>query len=218
MKNAKIPVSKEERKSSLVNMIEAYEKAFKVLVLDPELEMTEFDPKRAEEALMQVVSSRWRTRLWTMQEGAATKSLYFRCRNSALNLKSIEASMQDYNGNGKAYDGGTYRKILLIGGIAVKVAAHSYQPINKFWHCRHKQWQSALWAGMQNWTTTHVEGEPICFASPLGLPASAKRQLLAIDSKRHCEALLSEHDLRNSSWSVKASCSRTGRRLTRMDL
>jgi hypothetical protein len=187
-----VPLSREERKISLVNMIDVYQTAVKVLVLDRETEMVEFNWGRGDEAMMHMASSRWWRRLWTMQEGAVAKILYFRFKNLAVSLKTFQNATQDYDENGKAYDGGTYRKILLSGGIPIELAASSYLPLSKYWQCRHKHGQSALWAGVQGRTTSRAEDEAICFASLAGLPATAKRKLLDIEPNKRYKMLLSD--------------------------
>ena len=84
------PVSPEEAKNlALQEMYRTYDKATVVLVLDRGLISPRAKGMHADEACLRIATSRWMTRLWTLQEGAlpARRSkLFFQFTKTALPL------------------------------------------------------------------------------------------------------------------------------------
>ena len=74
------------QKFAIERMRETYEDAEAVLVLDSWLLLSKIDSRPDEEILTQIFASHWNRRLWTFQEGALAKSLYFQFSDGHYNL------------------------------------------------------------------------------------------------------------------------------------
>jgi hypothetical protein len=88
-----VPLEPLERKAAIVGLKRTYEEADKVLVLDSTLQQVT-NESDATETLMRIASSSWVRRLWTFQEGALSKSLYFQFANKSVTYASISAQRQ----------------------------------------------------------------------------------------------------------------------------
>lgn len=87
-------VSKEAKNIALTQLYRTYNEAYVVLVLDRSLisHPQRTDRVGVEEACLRVATSRWMTRLWTLQEGALParqNKLWFQLTNIALPLRSL---------------------------------------------------------------------------------------------------------------------------------
>ena len=71
-----------------------YSMADKVLVLDPHVQGVAIAAIGIVEALLRIQSSLWTGRLWTFQEGALAKNLYFQFRDEAVNFDDLIARMR----------------------------------------------------------------------------------------------------------------------------
>jgi len=71
-------------------MRRTYESARKVLVLDSELEVASIDTS-PEELLMRISCCGWMRRLWTLQEGALAKELFFQFKERAAMIGDLAA-------------------------------------------------------------------------------------------------------------------------------
>jgi len=69
--------------------------ADKVLVLESSLEQIDSSQLSDLEMLIRIISSKWTRRLWTLQEGALAKSLYFQFADKAVDLDEINQSLAD---------------------------------------------------------------------------------------------------------------------------
>ncbi|RDW92343.1 hypothetical protein BP5796_01737 [Coleophoma crateriformis] len=79
-----------------------YKNARHVLVLDSSLTSYDSSQLNAPEILARIFTSGWVRRLWTLQEGALNKSLYFQFADKAVSLESLRMEMdnhQVYNTN-----------------------------------------------------------------------------------------------------------------------
>ncbi len=88
------PVSLDEKKLALTKMRQVYEDASSVLVLDVALQSystTSMDPLAI---LARIFTSRWLNRVWTLQEGALAKQLWFQFADKALSLVELKATME----------------------------------------------------------------------------------------------------------------------------
>ena len=88
------PTEPEEATSlAIVQMRNTYAGADKVLVIDSYVNM---DTARMSDAemLLRIFCSGWTTRLWTLQEGALDRDLYFRVRDINLNLAAVRARVR----------------------------------------------------------------------------------------------------------------------------
>ena len=84
--------SKEAQKMALTQMYRTYDKASSVLVLDRSLISHRVGGMRVDEACVRIATSRWMTRLWTLQEGAlpAKKDkLWFQFTRTALPMRAL---------------------------------------------------------------------------------------------------------------------------------
>jgi hypothetical protein len=85
---------KEAKKLSLVKMHQVYEQASIVLVLDSSLRSYSTASMDTLEVLARVFTSRWLKRVWTLEEGALAKRLWFQFADKALSLTELKAKME----------------------------------------------------------------------------------------------------------------------------
>ena len=87
------PVKSEKaKKMALEQMYRTYDEAFLVLVLDRSLISHRVGGMKVDEACVRIATSRWMTRLWTLQEGAlpAKKDrLWFQFTKTALPIRAL---------------------------------------------------------------------------------------------------------------------------------
>jgi hypothetical protein len=69
-------------------MSEIYKAAFGVLVLDKDLQTVPEDTPTTE-LLVRIVTSNWRQRLWTYQEGFLAEELFIRGRGCTFRLRHV---------------------------------------------------------------------------------------------------------------------------------
>ena len=84
--------SPEGKKMALAKMYRTYDEASEVLVVDQGLISRRVEGMRPDEACLRIATSRWMTRLWTLQEGALPgrkNNLWFRFTNTALNMRTL---------------------------------------------------------------------------------------------------------------------------------
>jgi hypothetical protein len=72
---------------AIIFMRKTYTEAVRVLVIDRYLEAVESKPLLRTECLMRILCSSWTRRLWTLQEGALAKALYFQFADEAIELE-----------------------------------------------------------------------------------------------------------------------------------
>ncbi|KAH8879175.1 hypothetical protein GQ53DRAFT_775181 [Thozetella sp. PMI_491] len=86
------------RSEALVRMEQAYQASDKVLVLDANLQEVSLDSD-PEELLARIRYSRWNRRLWTSQEGALPKQVYFQLAGGTVTVESLirEYKSRHYN-------------------------------------------------------------------------------------------------------------------------
>ena len=85
---------KEAKKLSLIKMHQVYEQASIVLVLDSSLRSYSTASMDTLEVLARVFTSRWLKRVWTLEEGALAKRLWFQFADKALPLTELKAKME----------------------------------------------------------------------------------------------------------------------------
>ncbi|KAK5703276.1 hypothetical protein LTR97_004225 [Elasticomyces elasticus] len=88
------PVDPNDKKLALTRMRQVYEKASRVLVLDASLQSYSTTSMEPLEILSRIFTSRWLRRVWTLQEGALAKDLWFQFSDKALSLVQLKASME----------------------------------------------------------------------------------------------------------------------------
>jgi hypothetical protein len=84
-------------------MRKTYRAADKVLVLDADLLAVEAKTLQPVEKLLRIVSSLWTQRLWTLQEGALARQIYFQFADGAIDLEETQQELLD-NAVGIEYD------------------------------------------------------------------------------------------------------------------
>ncbi|EEA19437.1 HET domain protein [Talaromyces marneffei ATCC 18224] len=101
-----IPVQNEQdRRLAISDMAKYYSEASCVLVLDADL-MACSTMVSPNELLLRISLSTWMRRLWTLQEGALTKRLYFQFKDGTASLNDLvkEVNSQQSVANIHAYD------------------------------------------------------------------------------------------------------------------
>ena len=91
-------VSKEAQSMALRQMYRAYDEATVVLVLDRSLISHRAGGMRVDEACVRIATSRWMTRLWTLQEGALPAKkhrLWFQFTKTALSCQALYNNMNN---------------------------------------------------------------------------------------------------------------------------
>src|SRR5437764_3687462 len=84
----------EDKKLALKRMRHVYEQARSVLVLDASLQSYPTASMDTLEVLARIFTSKWLTRVWTLQEGALAKRLWFQFADKALSLAELKATME----------------------------------------------------------------------------------------------------------------------------
>ena len=77
------------KRKGIEKIYNVYEKAEHVLVLDSCLMSYAAEPQDISERALRIFTSPWIRRLWTLQEGALAKSLYFQFADGALSLQNL---------------------------------------------------------------------------------------------------------------------------------
>jgi hypothetical protein len=79
--------------AALKFMRRTYKDADRVLVLDRYLTTTEAKPLLRTECLVRIICCNWTRRLWTLQEGALARVLYFQFSDQAIDIESLTFHM-----------------------------------------------------------------------------------------------------------------------------
>jgi len=79
--------------AALTFMRKTYKDADRVLVLDRYLTTTEAKPLLRTECLVRIICCSWTRRLWTLQEGALARVLYFQFSDQAIDIESLTLHM-----------------------------------------------------------------------------------------------------------------------------
>jgi hypothetical protein len=83
-----VPITGDYRRIAIGRMRRTYEYATKVLVLDSELEVASVKTSPVE-LLMRITCCGWMRRLWTLQEGALAKTLFFQFKERAVMIGDL---------------------------------------------------------------------------------------------------------------------------------
>lgn len=78
---------------AIILMRKTYADADRVLVVDRYLTAVEIKLLLRTECLMRILCSSWTRRLWTLQEGALAKSLYFQFADEAIDIANAAFMM-----------------------------------------------------------------------------------------------------------------------------
>ncbi|KAI0459478.1 HET domain protein [Xylaria acuta] len=82
-----LPVDRQTRKVAIRSLPLIFSQASAVLILDPTLYEHAFT--HAEEAILRIRYSLWKSRLWTLQEGFHARKLVFRFSNALVSLEEL---------------------------------------------------------------------------------------------------------------------------------
>lgn len=139
-------------------MRETYENAVAVLVLDSSLYGAPSLGRSPAENLIRVFSSRWTSRLWTYQEGALARSLYFQFSDNPLDLEAEISRLKEKPD--------TIESLTLVPSLMT-----TYGQI-RFFQRRKLSFEErflAICSSFSDRTTSVASDEPICFGTLLGL-------------------------------------------------
>jgi hypothetical protein len=163
---------REAKNIAIQKMREVYENAKAVLVLDSWLLSSIIGSRTDAEILIQIFASHWNRRLWTFQEGAFAKALYFQFADGAYDLdKGVERlkSVQDL----------ILDRTLTPGILAKHISLRGFRetssklPLNARISC--------LFASTRYRQTSVETDETLCLATLLQLPLD---RILSIDKER----------------------------------
>lgn len=88
------PVDAEDKNVALAKMRQVYEQASSVLVLDASLQSYSTASMDTLEVLSRIFTCRWLRRVWTLQEGALAKDLWFQFADKAVSLAELKTTME----------------------------------------------------------------------------------------------------------------------------
>ncbi|KAL8687601.1 MAG: hypothetical protein Q9218_006274 [Villophora microphyllina] len=118
------PIEPPEAKTMALNQIKTpYTRATHVLVLDSSLQRVNALDLAPEEVCMRIFTSGWMRRLWTLQEGALPRSLWFQFRDSAVDLDLVFTKAFD-----KIYNKDISRSALMLDILVL------YRGLRHFFH------------------------------------------------------------------------------------
>lgn len=159
-----VPANKGPAKTkAIASMAAIYQTATLVLVLDSNLETVPSALPVLEKAIC-IMSSIWWTRLWTMQEGAFAKQLYFQFRGDAVTVSDL---CENQNlGMGQYAE---LSQIISDFLLSDTVSAFSGLALDKI---RSEQGRYIL-RTIGHRFCTHAKDEPICLSTLLGLDITA---------------------------------------------
>lgn len=150
----------EAQQSAIERMRETYENAESVLVLDSWLLSSKIDSRPDEEILTQIFASHWNRRLWTFQEGALAKSLFFQFSDGAYNLDQV---IQRLERSKDLLLDHTLRPAIFARNWSLRRFVQSHQ--NRVLHTK----ISSLFATFRYRQTSVASDEALCLGTILGL-------------------------------------------------
>lgn len=154
-----VPLSPQEyRKKSIKNMRAVYSRATKVLVLDAELLRSTMH-SCSEEKLSRITCSTWIRRLWTLQEAALARSIYFQFAGEAVIILDETPPAPGESSYARWYDN--------------EVMYYSHLFTFNWWKLAPGMTELRriyfVFQALKSRSTSHVEDEPICLATLLDL-------------------------------------------------
>lgn len=143
-------------------MRETYKRADKVLVLDSFLLKHSAKPLSDAEVLLRIVCCGWNGRLWTLQEGALSKQLYFQFADGPY---ALEEGLQRLH---------RQTNIVIRNTLQPSIDQHfsQIQPFRKSSMSELEKF-IAVTRALRFRTTSVISDEPICLATLLGLDTLA---------------------------------------------
>jgi len=149
-----IPLKPDIKKIGIRGMNKVYENSDKVLVLDNDLQ--QFEQHNGLEPLIRINTSKWVTRLWTLQEGSLSKNLFFRFKYGRfLSTRNIEERFEEAEKN------------LHLSWLKT---ARIFSPTIKSLRNRDEKHKVAhLWQAVQGRKTSREQDETVCLSTLLGI-------------------------------------------------
>ncbi|KAK6433211.1 hypothetical protein LTR95_010612 [Oleoguttula sp. CCFEE 5521] len=159
------PVSSAHKKLALRRMQQVYANASSVLVLDASLRSCTSDSMGPLQILARIFTSRWLGRVWTLQEGALAKKLYFQFADKAVSLTELKVRME----------------AICLEDIHQRIIyqnmCHEIDRIEQFFqtrgHDRRGPNLRLLDEAMMHRRTSKLSDEPVCIGALMSLPAAA---------------------------------------------
>ena len=148
---------------AMERMRETYEMAEAVLVLDSWLLSSKLESRPDEEILTQIFASHWNRRLWTFQEGALAKSLYFQFSDGPY---SLDQGIQRLEGSKDLIKDHTLRPAIFARNWSLRRFVQSDQ--KRDLHAK----ISSLFATFRYRQTSVASDEALCLGTILGLSTS----------------------------------------------
>jgi len=159
------------KKLSLERMRQVYEGATHVLVLDNSLQCYRTSSLPVTEQIARILTSSWSARLWTLQEGALARSLYFQFADKAVSIGELherlaQCQLNDIRCNGLMYD-----------------MTQEIQTFQYFVHVPREQKEmgvelTVLDSCLQHRSVTVASDEALCIATLLTLPL---KDIISVD-------------------------------------
>ena len=157
------PVKPEDAKTkSIKKMVDVYKNASHVLVLDRTLLQHHFGDLDVLEAMTRIFSSVWTTRLWTLQEGALARSLYFQFEDKAISIWSL---LEKFFAEADTVLG--FRGLLHDLVSEYRRLCQFFQVRNPTWTIRHRL--NLLDEALRYRSVSKPTDEPICVSTMLSL-------------------------------------------------
>jgi Heterokaryon incompatibility protein (HET) len=153
-----VPVHhKNLRNLAIRSMHKTYSQANRVLVLDSELQQVTMDISY-QEALLRIRVSGWMRRLWTLQEGALAKQLFFQFREGVKSLSSIlDAVIEDPSARLDKIPSDLTSELLRLPCILSSQGSRRLTAVSFALRWR---------------TTSRLDDEPLCISTLLNLDVS----------------------------------------------
>ena len=157
-----VPARESVAKSTAIAMMEEiYRKASIVLVIDANLKALGSVITSPFQVAISIASSKWWTRLWTLQEGLFAKSLYFQFSDNALSAADIIQSSREQFSNSNALEWDVQSMLIQDALSEVqKLSVSRLRSDSGRYLVQYASWRS----------TTRKADEAICLAILLNLP------------------------------------------------
>lgn len=157
--------STEGKNASLTKIHQVYENAFRTLVLDTSLQSISSEGLSMWEMLCRIFTCSWMRRLWTLQEAALSKSLWFRFKDKSILLDDILRQMYI-----------TFNKDIPLRGIVHDLMQEN-RMIRIFFHYAEQQLKGPDLAhldhALKHRSVSVASDEALCIATLMGFPTSS---------------------------------------------